>query len=74
MDGDSITYPADLCPRDRGPEDAPEKGCPRFVRLKGDEVVLARTIELAPFDQLLSLDCYSTEAPQMINSAEQRKP
>jgi hypothetical protein len=33
-----------------------------------------QTLQLAPFDQLLTLDCYSNEAPQMINSAEQRKP
>jgi hypothetical protein len=42
--------------------------------LTGPWTVPKQTLQLAPFDQLLSLDCYSTEAPQMINSAEQRKP
>jgi len=47
MDGDGIAYPADLCPTDRGAADAPDKGCPRFVRLQGDEVVLSKRIEFA---------------------------
>ena len=42
--------------------------------LTGPWTVPKQTLTLAPFDQLLALDCFSTEAPQMINSAEQRKP
>jgi hypothetical protein len=42
--------------------------------LTGPWTVPKQTLQLAPFDQLLALDCFSTEAPAMINSAEQRKP
>lgn len=42
--------------------------------LTGPWTVPKQTLQLAPFDQLLALDCYSNEAPAMINSAEQRKP
>ncbi|MDI3284237.1 OmpA family protein [Polyangium sp. 15x6] len=48
MDGDGLEFPEDLCPADRGAADAPEKGCPLFVQLKGDEVALSRRIEFAP--------------------------
>jgi hypothetical protein len=42
--------------------------------LTGPWTVPKQTLQLAPFDQLLALDCFSNEAPAMINSAEQRKP
>ena len=41
--------------------------------LTGPWTVPKQTLQLAPFDQLLTLDCYSTEAPAMIRSTEQRK-
>jgi hypothetical protein len=41
--------------------------------LTGPWTVPKQTLQLAPFDQLLPLDCVSIEAPAMIESAEQRK-
>ena len=42
--------------------------------LTGPWTVPKQTLQLAPFDQLLTLDCASSEAPAMIRSTEQRKP
>jgi hypothetical protein len=40
--------------------------------LTGPWTVPKQTLQLAPFDQLLPLDCHSTEAPAMIDSAQKR--
>ncbi|UQA55185.1 OmpA family protein [Polyangium aurulentum] len=48
MDGDGVAYPEDACPRERGAPDAEQKGCPRFVRLKGDEIVLGKRVAIEP--------------------------
>jgi hypothetical protein len=41
--------------------------------LTGPWTVPKQTLQLAPFDQLLPLNCSSVEAPAMINSAEERE-
>jgi hypothetical protein len=41
--------------------------------LTGPWTVPKQTLQLAPFDQLLSLDCSSVEAPAMIQSASERE-
>ena len=47
LDGDGIKWPEDRCPRERGSSEATEKGCPRFVRLSGDELLLSSPVEIA---------------------------
>jgi OmpA-OmpF porin, OOP family len=48
-DGDGITDAADACPREKGAasKDAAANGCPKFVRVRGDEIALLAEVRFA---------------------------